>query len=114
MNMPVQLNDFQKILVSKVVSSDRSHKRRNLKSLQANCFHKLWANYMSKCMAPQAAIFERDSHCIVGHIQSAVTTDFEKEDGKLTGKIHDIYRIPAMFDNFRDRLQTVQHDLSKG
>ena len=37
---------------------------------------------MSKCMAPQAAIFERDSHCIVGHIQSAVATDFEKEDEK--------------------------------
>lgn len=37
---------------------------------------------MSLCMAPQVAIFERDSHCIVGHIQSAVTTDFEKEDGK--------------------------------
>ena len=84
MNMPVQLNNFQKILVSKVVSSVRSHTRRNLESLQANCFHKLWPNYMSKCMAPQAAIFERDSHCIVGHIQSAVTADFEKEDGKLT------------------------------
>ena len=74
---------------------------------------------MSKCMAPQAAIFERDSHCIVGHIQSAVTRGLSigerwRKINKYYEKIHDIYRISAMFDNFRDRLQTVQHDLSKG
>ena len=39
MNMLVQLNNFQKILVSKVVSTVRSHTRRNLESIQANCFH---------------------------------------------------------------------------
>ena len=86
MNMLVQLNNFQKILVSKVVSTVRSHTCRNLESIQANCFHKLWPNTCPNAW-PLRQPSLKETHMALWAIFSQRQLEdwaFEKDDGKLT------------------------------